>query len=259
MKRATSRIILVAAIVCSTAVVSRAQTTTSSSETKTFNVLAVDGNSLVVSLPEGMKELTVPDDFRFTVNGKQMSVHELKVGMKGTATITTKTTVTPVTVTEVKQGKVIRASGASVTVQMADGFKEFTQGDVDKRGAKIMVRGKPVQISDLHSGQVLTATIITEQPPHVLTQQEVQATLAAAGAPAAAAAPAGARAASSTGGGGSSSTAAAPAAGQSASAGGGGGARTLPKTASSWPLLGLASMLFLAVGLALTVRRRFVR
>jgi len=255
MKRLTSRIVLAAAIVCSTAIVSRAQTTTSSSETKTFNVLAVDGNSLVVSLPEGMKELTVPDDFRFTVNGKQLSVHELKVGMKGTATITTRTTVTPVTVTEVKQGKVIRASGASVTVQSADGFKEFTQGDVDKRGAKIMVRGKPVQIQDLHSGQVLTATIITEKPPHVLTQQEVQATLATA--PAAASAPAGARASSTAGGSGSSSTAAAPV-GQSASAGGG-GARTLPKTASSWPLLGLASMLFLAVGLALNVRRRFVR
>ena len=255
MKRAISRLILAAAVVCSTAIVSRAQTTTSSSETKTFNVLAVDGNSLVVSLPEGMKELTVPDDFRFTVNGKQLSVHELKVGMKGTATITTRTTVTPVTVTEVKQGKVIRASGASVTVQSADGFKEFTQGDVDKRGVKIMVRGKPVQIQDLHSGQVLTATIITEKPPHVLTQQEVQATLATA--PAAASAPAGARASSTAGGSGSSSTAAAPV-GQSASAGGG-GARTLPKTASSWPLLGLASMLFLAVGLALNVRRRFVR
>jgi len=255
MKRLTSRIVLAASIVCSTAIVSRAQTTTSSSETKTFNVLAVDGNSLVVSLPEGMKELTVPDDFRFTVNGKQLSVHELKVGMKGTATITTRTTVTPVTVTEVKQGKVIRASGASVTVQSADGFKEFTQGDVDKRGVKIMVRGKPVQIKDLHSGQVLTATIITEKPPHVLTQQEVQATLATA--PAAASAPAGARASSTAGGSGSSSTAAAPV-GQSASAGGG-GARTLPKTASSWPLLGLASMLFLAVGLALNVRRRFVR
>ena len=44
--------------------------------------------------------------------------------------------------------------------------------------SKIMVRGKPVQISDLHSGQMLTATIITAGPPHVMTQQEVQATLA---------------------------------------------------------------------------------
>jgi len=256
MKHVTSRIILAAAVVCSTAVVSAAQTRSSSSETKSFSVLAVDGNSLVVSLPEGMKELTVPDDFRFTVNGKPMSVHELKPGMKGTATITTTTTVTPVTVTDVKQGKVINANGATVTVQTADGFKVFSQGDVDKRGVKMMVRGKPVQISDLHSGQVITATFITEQPPHVMTQQEVQATLAASGAPAAAARPA-AGAAPATARAGSTSSGA-PAA-STASAGGGGGARTLPKTASSWPLLGLTSMLSLAMALGLTFRRRSAR
>ena len=67
----------------------------------------MDGNQLDVKLPEGTRELTVPDDFRFTVNGQQMSVHELKPGMKGTATITTRTTVTPVTVTEVKNGQVV--------------------------------------------------------------------------------------------------------------------------------------------------------
>ena len=37
-----------------------------------------------------------------------MSVRELKPGMKGTATITTRTTVTPVTVTEVKNGTVVQ-------------------------------------------------------------------------------------------------------------------------------------------------------
>ena len=39
--------------------------------------------------------MTVADDFRFNVDGKMLSVHELKPGMSGTATITTKTTVTP--------------------------------------------------------------------------------------------------------------------------------------------------------------------
>jgi hypothetical protein len=33
--------------------------------------------------------------------------------------------------------------------------------------------------------------------------------------------------------------------------------RTLPKTASWWPFLALASVLSLAIGLALTIRRRF--
>ena len=46
-----------------------AQTTTTS-ETKKFQVISVDGNQLVVKLPEGTRELTVPDDFRFNVDGK---------------------------------------------------------------------------------------------------------------------------------------------------------------------------------------------
>ena len=82
-----------------------AQTTTASSETKEFEVIGVDGNLLIVNLPEGTREINVPPGFMFTVNGQQMSVEQLKPGMKGTATITTKTTVTPVTVTEVRAAR----------------------------------------------------------------------------------------------------------------------------------------------------------
>jgi thiamine pyrophosphokinase len=110
MRRAMSRVVLAAAVLCATAAVSLAeQTTTSSTQAKTFEVLAVDGNQLIVKLPEGTRELTVADDFRFTVNGQQMSVHELKAGMKGNAAITTRTTVTPVSVTEVKNGTVMQS------------------------------------------------------------------------------------------------------------------------------------------------------
>ena len=101
-------------------------------------MLAVDGNLLVVRLPEGTRELTVPDDFRFIVNGQPLSVRELKVGMKGTATITTKTTVTPVTVTEVKNGTVVVRSGSTIIVRTPEGVRSFSQGEVDKRGVKIM-------------------------------------------------------------------------------------------------------------------------
>jgi hypothetical protein len=257
---------MAAAMVCLTAVTSPAQTTTSS-QTKNFEVLAVYGNQLDVRLPEGTRELTVPDDFRFTVNGQQMSVHELKPGMKGTATITTRTTVTPVTVTEVKNGQVVVKSSAGIIVRTGEGVKSFTQGDVDKRGVKIVRDGQPVELSELREGDRLSAVIITSLPPKVMTQREVNATLAAAkasggGAPAAAApAAAPARSASSTGSAASSRTTAPPSSTapsgssgsstQSASA-----ARTLPKTASSWPLVLLASALSLALGFALTLRRR---
>ena len=80
MSRAMSTVVLAVAVVCVTAVGSLAQQQTTSSETKTFEVLAVDGNQLVVRLPEGTRELTVPDDFRFMVNGQPLSVRQLEVG-----------------------------------------------------------------------------------------------------------------------------------------------------------------------------------
>jgi len=255
-------VVMAVAVVWLTAGPAQAQTTTTSSETKSFEVLAVTGNTLDVTLPEGQREITVPDDFRFTVNGQQLSVHQLKPGMKGTATITTRTTVTPVTVTEVRNGTVVVRSSAGIIVRTDDGVKSFTQGEVDKRGVKIVRDGKPVLLSQLREGDKLSAVIITSMPPKVMTDQEVNATLAtarasggsaapapAASASAATAAPAApARTAARAESTATSGTASAPA----------GSARTLPKTASSWPLVGLASALSLAIGLGLTIRRRSV-
>ena len=246
---------LAVAIVCLTTVVALAQQSTTS-ETKSFEVLAVEGNQLVVRLPEGTRELTVPEDFRFMVNGQPMSVRQLKPGMKGTATITTRTTVTPVTVTEVKNGTVMQSTGSSIIVRTDEGIKSFTQSDVDKRGIKIMRNGQPATVTDFRQGDRLSATIITSKPPQVLTEKEVQATTAATGGAPSASAP---RAASATRPSSSSSTAASNAASPTPSQAPTAGARTLPKTASSWPLLWLVSVLSLAIGVALTMRRRFVR
>jgi hypothetical protein len=143
MTRALIRVTLVAAIVCVAAAVTQAQQTSTTSETKSFEVLAVDGNQLIVRLPEGTRELTVADDFRFIVNGQPLSVRELKAGMKGTATITTRTTVTPVTVTQVKSGTVVMRSGPNLIVRTAEGVRMFTQGEVDKRGVKIVREASP--------------------------------------------------------------------------------------------------------------------
>ena len=134
MTRAMNRLVLAAAAVCLTAGAPEARQATTTTETKTFEVLAVDGNQLIVRLPEGTRELTVPDDFRFTVNGQPMSVRELKTGMKGTATITTKTTVTPVTVTEVKSGTVVQRTGSSVLVPNRRGLQELYAGGYRQAG-----------------------------------------------------------------------------------------------------------------------------
>jgi len=246
MTRAIGQVVAITAVMCLTAVGLLAQQTTTATQVKTFEVLAVDGNVLDVILPEGTREITVPEDFRFTVNGQQLSVRQLQVGMKGTATITTRTTVTPVSVTEVKDGTVVQASGGTIIVRTAEGVKMFNQGDVDKRNVKIMRAGKPAQVSDFRTGDKLSAVIVTSQPPHVMTEREIQAVTAPAAAAArpapapAAAAPPAPRAAP------------APVAQQAEAA----PARTLPKTATSWPLFGLTSALLLAMGLGLTLRRR---
>ena len=245
MTRALSQVVVAAAFLGLTATSSLAQQTTSTSQTKAFKVLAVEGNTLVVALPEGTRELTVPDDFRFTINGQPMSVHELRVGMNGTATITTRTTVTPVTVTEVKNGTVALKSGGTVMVRTAEGVKSFTQGDVDKRGVKIYMDGKPMQISDLHEGDKLSATIVTSRPPQIVSERDVRATTNAPESLRAAAAPAPAPPVA---------RAPAPPAPQAEPAP---PPRELPKTASSWPLLMLMSAASLALALALTLRRRF--
>lgn len=244
MTRAMHRIMLAAATVCLTAVVSEAQAPTTTTATKNFEVLAVEGNQLVVRLPEGTRELAVPPDFKFIVDGQPLSVSELKVGMKGTATITTKTTMTPVTVTEVKNGTVVQRSGSTIVVRMPDNsVKRFSQSEIDQRGIKIVRDGRAAQLSDFREGDTLSATIITTRAPQVLTEREVRATLA----PAVAAAPPPAPRPVAP-----PEPAPAPPAPAAAPV------QTLPSTASSWPLFGLASLLSLATGFVLTNRRRSV-
>jgi hypothetical protein len=171
----------------------QAQTTTTT-EVNQFEILAVDGNNLVVRNEKGTHDYVVPDDFRFTVDGKKLSVKELKPGMKGTATVTTKTTLTPVTVTEIKEGTVVSATNYSVNVRSSEGVRRFTQSELDDRGVQILKEGRIIRIRDLRQGDQITATIFSKAPPVVLTETEVQATLAQAGpaaaAPTAAAAPA---------------------------------------------------------------------
>lgn len=239
MARTTSRLFLAALVLGVTAAPSSAQTTTTSTQTKKFEVIAVDGNNVVAKLPEGTREITVPDGFQFDVDGQKVTVAQLKPGMHGTATITTRTTVTPVTVTEIKNGTIMQQNGGSILVRTDQGFKMFTQGDVDKRGVKILRDGQPAQISEFREGDRLTATIITTKPPKIMTERQVNASLA--------------RPAATTGTPGTTppATAAAPAGAPAPAA-----RPTLPKTASAWPAFGLASLLALACGLALTVRRR---
>ena len=230
--RSMGRIVVaVSGIVWLTAALTAAQSTTTSSETKQFEIIAVNGNDLVVKLPEGTRELLVPQDFRFNVDGRDMSLQELRPGMIGTAVITTRTTMTPVTVTEVRNGTVAQVGGGTIVVRTDQGLRSFNQGELDKRGIKIVRDGRPADVSDFRAGDTLTATIITTHPPTVVTEREVQATLARPPAADPVPAPIASSAVGTTG-------------------------ASLPKTAGPLPLIGLAGLISIAVGAALTARRR---
>ena len=232
-----------------------AQSQTKTTETRQFEVVSVDGNKVVVKGARGAQEITVPDDFRLTVDGKPVSVRDLKPGMKGTATITTTTTVTPVHVTEVRNAEVMQKAGNSIIVRGPNGIRMFTQADADNRGIKIIKDGKPVDFSEIRQGDRLTATIVTQGAPKVMTQRQVEASLASAtpgGAPAARPSP------SATSGTGAATPA--PAGAPPAPAGAPPApARKLPKTASPLPAIGLIGAVSLAIGAILTARRRSYR
>jgi len=156
--------------------------TTSKADVRNFEVISVDGNRLVVRDERGTNELTVPPDFRFTVNGKKMSVSELKPGMKGTATVTTKTTVTPVFVTQVKDGVVLKAGPSTVEIRDDQGVRRrFTQDQLDQRGMQIIKDGKVIRVGQLREGDTFTAVLVTKAEPVVVTEKDVQATTVAQG------------------------------------------------------------------------------
>lgn len=222
------------------------QGTSTVTEKKNFEILAVEGNKVVVKGAEGTRELTLPADFKVNVDGKDVGVSELKPGMKGTAVITTKVTSTPMVATEVKNGEVLNVSGNTIIVRTADGIKKFTAQDVRDRNVSIMREGEKVEINQLRAGDRLSATIITKKPPVITTEREVKASASAPRpAPAeAAAAPAPA-------------PAPAPAVVEPAKpAEPARVAKKLPKTGTDLPLVGGLGLLCLGAGLALTLVRR---
>ena len=150
-------------------------------------VVSVNGNKVVAEDAAGKAtEYTIPDGFKFQLDGKDIGVADLKPGQHVTATITTTTTVTPVYVTEIKSGKVLVVSGQSIIVRGPHGNQVFSNQDAVKRNATIMKNGEKVSISDLRAGDIFTAVIVTDEAPRVVSEKEVDAMVHAAPAPAAA-------------------------------------------------------------------------
>jgi hypothetical protein len=125
-------------------------------------VLYVSGNDLVVKMDTGeIRHMNVPDTARATVDGKELSVHDLKPGMKLQRTITT--TSTPKTVTTIRtiQGTVF------AVIPPSNLILSFPDGSPNKsynvpKDQKFVIDGKPYSAFELKKGMKVGATVVTD-------------------------------------------------------------------------------------------------
>jgi LPXTG-motif cell wall-anchored protein len=217
--------------------------TSTSSEMKTFEVVAVSGNHVVAKGSDGVtKEYNLPAGFQVEMDGKMIPVSDLKAGMTVHMKITTKTSTHKVITNEVKNGEVMNVTAYSLIVKTDAGYKQFTPETLKSGDVMIFKDGQEVHLSQLKKGDMISATIITVHPPTTVTERQMQASAKAApkkeeAAPMAAAPEA---------------APAAPAAEPAPAT----EHKKLPKTASSMPLVALVGFLSLGAGLGLSALRR---
>lgn len=134
-------------------------------------VVYVSGRNLMVKMEDGTLRsfMNVPEDVTATVDGKQLTVRELKPGMKLQRTITT--TVTPALITKVQSvsGTVFSVSPPkSVVLALPDGTHQ--KFDIPE-GQQFEVRGKTVDAFGLRKGMEIQATKIVQVPATTVAEQ----------------------------------------------------------------------------------------
>jgi LPXTG-motif cell wall-anchored protein len=153
------------------------QTTTTKSkplvETKVERgeVVSVSGNDLVVKMEDGtIRDFpNVPESARVTVGGQQLSIHDLKPGMKLERTITTTTTPQVVTTVHTVKGRVWQVSPPrSVILTLEDGTNQQFR---IPEGQKFNVDGKEVDAFGLRKGMEISAQKVVTAPENVIAQQ----------------------------------------------------------------------------------------
>jgi RNase P/RNase MRP subunit p29 len=138
-------------------------------------VVYVSGNNVVVKAEDGTLRHfdNVPDSVTVTVDGQQLNVHQIKVGMK--IEKQTITTTVPRTITTVKTvtGKVFFVQPPnSVILTMENGKNQkFTI----PKGQKFTIEGKETDAFGLKKGMRVSAQQVTESPETVVSQQVTRA------------------------------------------------------------------------------------
>jgi hypothetical protein len=137
----------------------------------TATVVQVEGQTLLVRTSTGeMREFQVPKSRKFQIDGKQLSVNQLKPGTELTATVTT--TKTPVTArtTTIGSGTVWWVAGNQVIVTLPNHEnKLYTVED----SYRFIVDGQQATVHDLKPGMKISAQRIVEEPRTEITSDTV--------------------------------------------------------------------------------------
>lgn len=132
-------------------------------------VYAVEGNHLVVRRASGQLEaLEVPEDFRFHMDGRTLSVHQLEPGMIVTETVTTISKPMIVKTVKIDHGTVWHTTGEDVIIRTKD--NQLNRYKIPS-WTKVSINGVDQTVFELRKGMEITTTIITEEPLQVVEQQ----------------------------------------------------------------------------------------
>ena len=145
--------------------------TSTTSGTPTINVsvergevVYVQGNDLMVKMEDGTLRNfhNVPESARVTVDGREIGIHDLRVGMKLQKTVTTTTTPQIVTTVRTVTGKVWHVSPPDTLVlTLEDGNNQQFTIPV---GQQFNIDGQMVDASGLRDGMKISATMVVEEP-----------------------------------------------------------------------------------------------
>ena len=134
-------------------------------------VVLVAGNDLVLKMEDGSIRhiANVPQTFRATVDGKEMGIYDLKVGMILERTTTITTTPKVVTTVQTVKGRVWNVNPPHyVMLALEDGSSQRFE---IPRGQKFKVEGQTVDAWGLKPGMIITATKVVEFTATEVEQQ----------------------------------------------------------------------------------------
>ena len=136
-------------------------------DVKRGTVTYAAGNDLIVKMEDGsLKHFVVPSDYRLMVDGKNVSVQDLKPGTQLTQMITTTTEEDVVTNVRTVDAKVIEAKPPNLTIAMGDTIKHIRVPD----GTKFTINGKEMTLADLKEGMRVKGTVVTTVPTTVVSR-----------------------------------------------------------------------------------------